>query len=56
MCAEVKETRTPVEGAACPLKGDSSDVPFIDDGDGRTGKDFPKAGEGGDKSWMMLDG
>ena len=54
--SEVEGARTPVEGAARPLKGDTSNMPFVDDGNGGTGKDFPEAGESGDKSGMVLDG
>ena len=55
MCSKVRGAGAFVEGAARPLEGDSSDVPFVDDGDGSTGKDFPEAGESGDKSGMVLD-
>ena len=53
--SEVERARASVEGAARPLKGDASNMPFVDDGDRGTGKDFPEAGESGDKSGMVLD-
>ena len=42
VCGEVKGTRTPIEGSARPLKGDTSNMPFVDDGNGGTAKTFPR--------------
>ena len=56
VCSGVEGTGTSVEGAARPLKGYASDVPFVDDGDGGTGEDFPETSEGCDESGMVLDG